>query len=145
MTGDAAAVFLDTAYVYALVNTRDQWHEVAARWEARLAADRRPLATTEFVLAEIADRLAAVRFRPQAIRIIAALQGSPLVTIVPASSGLFAAGLDLYRNWIDKDWGLTDCSSFVAMGDRGLSAALTTDEHVRQAGFRALLLDEPSP
>jgi predicted nucleic acid-binding protein len=29
------------------------------------------------------------------------------------------------------------------MQDRGLTAALTADEHFRQAGFRALLLDEP--
>ena len=101
--------------------------------------------TTEFVLAEIADGLAAVRFRPQVVSIIAAVQASPLVAIVPASSGLFAAALELYRNRLDKDWGLTDCSSFATMGERGLSVALTTDEHFRQAGFRALLLEDPSP
>jgi hypothetical protein len=36
---------------------------VAVRWEARLAAERRRLVTTEFVLMEIADGLAAIRFR----------------------------------------------------------------------------------
>ena len=60
---DAAPLFLDTSYVNALVNTRDQWHEVAIRWEARLSAERRRLVTTEFVLTEIADGLAAVRSR----------------------------------------------------------------------------------
>jgi hypothetical protein len=30
----------------------------------------------------------------------------------------------------DKDWGLTDCASFVVMEERGLSEALTTDDHV---------------
>ena len=81
MIGDAAPLFLDTAYVYALVNARDQWHETAARWEARLRVDRRPLMMTGFVLAEIADGLAAVRFRPQAVSIIAALPASPLVAV----------------------------------------------------------------
>ena len=75
---DHTPVFLDTAYVNALVNTRDQWHDAAVQWEQKLAADTRRLVTTEFVLVEIADGLAAVRFRAQAAHVIAALQASPL-------------------------------------------------------------------
>ena len=134
-------VFLDTAYVNALVNTRDQWHDAAVQWEQKLAADTRRLVPTEFVLVEIADGLAAVRFRAQAAHVIATLQASPLVEIVPASSQLFTAALALYRSRADKDWGLTDCASFVVMSERGLAEALTTDEHFRQAGYRALWLE----
>lgn len=148
MTSDTDPLFLDTAYINALVNTRDQWHAPAARWEKRAATERRALVTTEFVLAEIADSLAAVRFRAQAAQVIAVLQASSLVTIVPASAQLFAAALDLYRNRADKAWGLTDCASFVVMGEvmgeRGLTEALTSDDHFRQAGFRALLLGDAS-
>ena len=32
-----------------------------------------------------------------------------------------------------------NCVSFLVMQDRGLTDALTTDEHFQQAGFRALL------
>jgi predicted nucleic acid-binding protein len=137
-------VFLDTAYVNALVNVRDQWHEIAVRWERKLAADKRRLVTTEFVLVEIADGLAAVRFRVQAAEVLTILRASPLVEIIPASSQLFAAALELYRSRPDKDWGLTDCASFVVMRERSLSEALTVDDHFRQAGFRALLLDDIS-
>lgn len=56
---DPGAVFLDTAYVNALINTRDQWHETAANWGQKLAAAGRQLVTTEFVLVEIADGLLA--------------------------------------------------------------------------------------
>ena len=141
MATSPQAVFLDTAYINALINTRDQWHEAAARWERQLAADRRQLITTEFVLVEIADGLAAVRFRAQAAQVLAALRTSALVETVPASSELFTAGLKLYQSRPDKDWGLTDCASFVVMNERGLSDALTTDDHFRQAGFRALLIE----
>jgi uncharacterized protein len=34
---------------------------------------------------------------------------------------------------------LTDCISFVAMGDEGITEALTGDKHFEQAGFVALL------
>jgi len=42
----------------------------------------------------------------------------------------------------DKEWGLTDCISFIVMEDHGLTDALTTDEHFEQAGFRALLRED---
>jgi predicted nucleic acid-binding protein len=143
MEPSRAPIFLDTAYVNALVNTRDQWHDVAMQWERQLAVDKRRLVTTEFVLVEIADGLAAVRFRAQAVQVVTTLQASPLVEIVPATSRLFTAALALYRSRADKDWGLTDCTSFVVMDERSLSEALTTDDHFRQAGFRALLLEDP--
>ena len=141
---DRTPIFLDTAYVNALVNTRDQWHDAAVQWERKLAADKRRLVTTEFVLVEIADGLAAVRFRVQAIQVIATLQASALVEIIPASSRLFTAALELYRSRGDKDWGLTDCASFVVMSEHSLSEALTADDHFRQAGFRILLLENPA-
>src|SRR5262249_55618442 len=140
---DRRPIFLDTAYGNALVNTRVQWHDAAVQWQRKLSADKRRLVTTEFVLVEIADGLAAVRFRVQAAQVIATLQASSVVEILPASSQLFTAALELYRNRGDKDWGLTDCASFVVMSERRLSEALTTDEHFRQAGFRILLLENP--
>lgn len=144
MATNRQATFLDTAYVNALVNTRDQWHAAALRWQQRLATERTPLVTTEFVLVEIADGLAAVRFRAQAAAVLGALRASSSVEVIPASSDLFAAGLQLYQSRPDKDWGLTDCTSFVAMEEHKLSEALTTDDHFRQAGFRALLLEDTS-
>lgn len=35
---------------------------------------------------------------------------------------------------------LADCISFVLMHERGISEALTADEHFVQTGFKALLL-----
>ncbi len=40
MGPDRAPIFLDTAYVNALVNTRDQRHDAAVQWEQKLAAIR---------------------------------------------------------------------------------------------------------
>jgi uncharacterized protein len=142
MASDRTPVFLDTAYLNARVNVRDQWHSAAVRWEGHLSSSRRRLVTTEFVLVEMADGLAAVQFRMQAVGIISVLRRSHLVEIIPASSALFDDALQLYQGRADKDWGLTDCASFAVMAERALSEALTTDAHFRQAGFRALLLED---
>jgi predicted nucleic acid-binding protein len=135
------ALFLDTAYIYALFNTRDQWHAKAVEWQKKLDAVGRPLLTTEFVLVEVADGLASLKFRQAAATIIHSLRENPLVQIIPVSSSLFTQALSLYEQRPDKDWGLTDCASFIAMSENNLTEALTTDDHFRQAGYKALLLD----
>ena len=138
----AKFVFLDTAYANALINTRDQWHERAVVWQERLAKERRPLLSTEFVLVEIADGLAAVQFRKHAVQMINLLQGNQFVEIVPLSSKVFEEALELYKKRMDKGWGLTDCTSFIVMQHYDVIDALTTDEHFQQAGFRALLRED---
>ena len=47
----------------------------------------------------------------------------------------------LYGERKDKEWGLTDCVSFMLMKQEKIREALTADVHFRQAGFTALLLD----
>jgi len=53
---------------------------------------------------------------------------------------LYTSAAALYKKYVDKKWGLTDCVSFVVMRERGLQEALSADDDFRQAGFRALLL-----
>lgn len=59
--------------------------------------------------------------------------------IEPVSPALLEAGWDLCRKWLDKGWGLTDCTSFTLMERLGLREAATTDHHFEQAGFTVLL------
>ena len=95
--------------------------------------------TTHAVLLEIGNALAKQRYRVAAIELLDSLQEDPDVEIIPISADLYIRAFQLYRERPDKEWGLTDCISFVVMKDRGLMKALTTDEHFKQAGFQVLL------
>jgi len=134
-------VFVDTSYVYALINPNDQWHARAVTCQETLAAENRLLITSEFVLTEIADGLSAIAFREAASLTIRLFQSRRDVEIVAASPSLFSDGLNLFENRLDKTWGLTDCISFVIMQEYEIFESLTADDHFRQAGFRALLLE----
>ena len=138
------SIFVDTSHVLALLNASDQRHAAAIAWQQHLRKHRRPLVTTEFVLTEIADGLASVRFRSRAESIIRSMRADQKISIVPVTSELFEKGMALYCTRADKDWGLTDCTSFIVMSELGLSDALTSDDHFRQAGFRVLLQSVPS-
>ena len=65
----------------------------------------------------------------------------PNISVVPVDTHLLGRALRLYESHTDKEWGLTDCISFVVMRDQQLIDALTADRHFRQAGFRPLLVD----
>jgi hypothetical protein len=58
---------------------------------------------------------------------------------LPLDSQLLERAMQLMNERQDKDWSLTDCTSFIVMKDRGIHEALTADRHFEQAGFAALL------
>ena len=140
-----AEVFLDASYAVALSSSRDLHHGRAVALAERLKHAGTRLLTTRAVVLEIGNALARLRHREAAIRLLEAIDSDPQVEIVPLSDDLYRQAFDLYRSRPDKEWGLTDCMSFTVMQDRGLVDALTADEHYRQAGLRALLLEEASP
>lgn len=65
------------------------------------------------------------------------------VEVVGFDTKYMRSAFALFEARPDKAWSLTDCFSFVVMEGRGLKMALTPDHHYEQAGFRALLLEEP--
>lgn len=129
-------VFADTFYFVARLNRRDQHHE---RVLAFARGFRARLLTSDCVLMEVADALAASECRQRVREFILHLRGPAGCEIVPMSPDLLDRGLGLYHQHADKQWTLTDCVSFVIMRERELTGALTGDKHFEQAGFTALL------
>lgn len=129
-------VFIDTSFVVALVNEKDQ-HRARA-FELADMFDGYPLITTDAVLLEVGNALAR-SFKAQAAEVIEDFLTSGEVEIVNLDSALFQSAFELYRTHKDKSWGMTDCISFVIMRERGIVDALTNDKDFRQAGFNALM------
>jgi predicted nucleic acid-binding protein len=84
---------------------------------------------------ELGDALAgSARARQEFVSLRADLQNDPEVKIVKSDALLLEEAVTLYRNRLDKQWSLTDCTSFVIMQREGISEALTGDHHFEQAG-----------
>lgn len=130
------AVFADTVYFLALLNPADQWHPLAKTLSLQPPG---PLLTTEFVLLEAGDGLSLPENRARFSRLLELLRAQADVEIVPASSELFHQGCVLHAQRPDKEWSLTDCTSFVVMKERALDQALSSDHHFEQAGFQVLM------
>lgn len=137
------AIFLDTSFVIALLNKDDPHHARAKALDDELVNDGALLVLHWGIVLEIADGFARLARRTQGLQLLAKLTGEEGYELVPITEPLLQEALDLYRSRTDKEWGLTDCISFVLMKQRGLTEALTADIHFNQAGFTALLLATP--
>jgi uncharacterized protein len=129
-------IFVDTLFVVALINQRDQYHQLAS--ELADSLETHPLITTDAVLLEIGNALAR-NYKDEAVEIIEHFLASDEVEIVRLTPELFAEAFALYKTHQDKTWGLVDCISFVVMKQAGVTQALTFDQHFVQAGFQALM------
>lgn len=129
-------IFADSVFFFAIVNPRDPAHAKAIDFSQR---NHGPLATTAWVLRELADGLASTPHRQAFRRVLDDIEANSADLIVPANAETFEKGVELYHARPDKQWSLTDCISFVVMAEEGITEALTGDHHFEQAGFTALL------
>jgi uncharacterized protein len=130
--------FVDTFYLIAISNPRDQGHRRAMAFSQSLVDYH--LYTVDEVLAEYLTFFSTARphVREQAAMTVQALLNDPTVTVMPQSRTSFETALAFYASRPDKHYSHTDCVSMSAMRREGLTEILTNDHHFTQEGFRIL-------
>jgi len=129
-------IFVDSAFVLALINDGDQYHAQAVRLSEQLEGRR--FLITNAVFFEVGNSLSRTH-KKAAAETIKQFLISDDVEVIYVTAALLEKALALYQSFLDKDWGLVDCISFVIMRERGITQALTSDRHFVQAGFAALM------
>jgi predicted nucleic acid-binding protein len=126
--------FIDTWFLIALADYSDSHHRDARRLDARTSSAT--FVTHEAVLTEFLTYFAdgGRRSRLQAVALTRQIL-QRLSCRVERASDLFAAGIDLYAQRLDKEYSLVDCMSMALMRERGITHVLTNDHHFRQEGF----------
>ena len=99
------------------------------------------IVTTQMALAEAFNHLSrqGENLRGLAVQMLRGLENDPNVEIIPQTGAQFSAAVERYAARSDQRWSLTDCASFLAMEQRGITEALAYDRDFEQAGFTALL------
>jgi len=133
-------LLMDTSYLVALQNRDDDHHEKARRLERQCIEQGVEIALHWGIVLEVLDGFARLSRRNIAFQLVERFKSQDYRLFELAPS-LCNAAVELYCHRRDKEWGLTDCVSFVLMEQLGIGAALTADRHFVQAGFRALLLE----
>jgi predicted nucleic acid-binding protein len=127
--------FADTWFWIALLSKRDNDHARAKKMEK--AIPNSIIVTSEMVLTELLNDFASAGefWRVQCCNFVSRIISNRSVRVVSQSTELFSKSLGIYRTRPDHKWSLTDCSSFVIMGEESITHALTNDRHFAQAGL----------
>lgn len=131
-------LFLDSAFVIALVFQADQNHVKAhSLWQQATSA-RRSFVTTTFILNETVTFLNNRGEHELAVEIGNQLLASPAIEMIDVDREFIEQGWAYFVRHDDKTYSLTDCISFVIMNTRAITDALTFDVHFTQAGFQVV-------
>jgi len=135
-------LFLDSAFIIALVFRADQNHVASQAIWSRVIRERRSLLTTSFVLDEAVTYLNRRGEHELAVEVGEQLLRSPSTDTIDVTRALVEEGWRFFVKHDDKRFSLTDRISFVVMTSQGVSQALTFDNHFTQAGFQIVRSDE---
>jgi uncharacterized protein len=130
--------FIDTSYLYALLNSRDAVHEKAVEAYGMLSRSDE-LYVTDVILCEFANSMGSKGESEVAADYIDEYIAAENIEVVFTDEELFIKGLEKFRLYKDKRWGLADCISFAVMERYKIDYALTWDKHFEQAGFTAVM------
>lgn len=136
---DSSQVFVDTSGWIAILNRNDQLRDLAIPVWEEMSAARRPVVTTDWVIAETLNGLARSPARQQVVQAVRTLLSSPRCRFVCIDEALFERALDMYGQRSGQRCGLVDCASFLVMRDLEILDALTADRDFEQAGYNRLL------
>lgn len=137
-------LFADAGYWIATMYPDDQLNQRTRLVAGSLGSAH--IVTTQMVLAEALNFMSDLgdlrrRFAAQMVQ---ALENDPNIEVIPQTDSQFRAAVERYAARSDQRWSLTDCASFLAMEERGITEALAYDRDFEQAGFRALLREDPA-
>ncbi|MBW4620120.1 MAG: nucleic acid-binding protein [Cyanosarcina radialis HA8281-LM2] len=130
-------IFADTFYWIALLNPKDNWHQIALD-RARNNTD--PIVTTDGIIDEVLNYAASKGnlIRQKALLMCTQILRELTINIIAHTPKLRQLGFDLFEQRSDKGYSLTDCISMIIMRQRGITDVLTHDKHFTQEGFHIL-------
>ena len=131
----ARRVFVDTSASFAVANRRDASHGPVSALMQQLVAEHRRLFTTNFVLAELHALLLTCLDRRVAARVLVDTDASRLTTVVRVGARDERRTREIVFGYADKDFSLTDATSFVVMERLGVQHAFTFDADFAQYGL----------
>lgn len=131
-------VFIDTGAYFALAAPRDDNHSAATAIETRMIAERLRPFTTNFILAETHALLLRRVGRAIALRTLAAIRDSAGTTMVRVSAGDERRAWEIIEHYDDKNFSMTDATSFAIMDRLHITQAFTFDENFTQYGLSVL-------
>jgi predicted nucleic acid-binding protein len=135
------SALIDTSAFFALGDRHNAVYPIARAIQDRLIGGRWRVVTTNFVVAETHALVLARRDRTDAARVLREIDGSKDLVVVRVEEGDERRAREIIYQYTDKDFSLTDATSFAVIERLGVGYAFTFDRHFAQYGFAVLSSD----
>jgi len=127
-------VFVDTSFLIAFYNKNDEKHFEARKFLQ--ACDKTLLIITDYIFDEFLTVLLARENKLLSLQSGEKILNDKNVRLLKVDNEIFQKAWEIYRNFKDKQWSFTDCTSYVLMKNLLIDTGLSFDEHFRQFGFK---------
>jgi predicted nucleic acid-binding protein len=122
-------IFADTSAIFALINRNDEFHNVAIEW---FKENRPKLVLTDYIVDELLALALSRGDKKFALTISKQVRNLADVTKITEED--FNKAWEIFDRYQDKDWSLTDCTSYVFMNRLEIKKAFAFDPHFEQFG-----------
>lgn len=127
-------IFTDTGAFIALTDADDENHKAARTFYLTAKEKRALLITTNFVICETMNYLRARVSHNSAVLFRENIKKSDIINITAVTPLIEDAAFDIFKDYEDKDFSFTDCTSFAVMKSLKLRKAFAFDKHFGQYG-----------
>ncbi len=124
-------IFVDTGGWFGSIVPTDENHTKAKNW---FLQNREPLITSNYVIDETLTLFKARGEYQRALQIGERFFNGSLTGVYDLSSEDIIKTWEVFKNYSDKEWSFTDCSSKVVMEKLGITHAFAFDNHFNQFG-----------
>lgn len=131
-------VFVDTGAWLALNDRRDQYHHKAVSMSKDLKNRKAKMVTSEYIFVE---SLTLIRYRvgyQAALLFGSKIMESKIVDFIEVDESIRSEAWEIFQEYKDQDFSLTDCASFVIMQRLNLKKVFAFDEHFSCLGFEII-------
>ncbi|MBM4135852.1 MAG: PIN domain-containing protein [Nitrospira sp.] len=125
-------IFVDTGAFIALTDADDKNHELAKTSYQNLVEKGTKFVTTNFVVCETMNYLRSRVSHNVSVIFWENLRKSSLIEIIHITSSVEDVAFHIFKQYDDKDFSFTDCTSFAIMKSFKINKSFSFDKHFEQ-------------
>jgi predicted nucleic acid-binding protein len=130
-------VFVDSSFWIALLDSKDIHFESAKEIFSKLCG-KYEAASSEFIVFETITYLnCSLKQHDLAVRFLESIHSSGMA-IMPIDSNVRDNAIEMFKQYADKPFSFTDCTSFELMRREDIQLYAGFDKHFQQMGFQWL-------
>jgi predicted nucleic acid-binding protein len=127
-------VFIDTGAFIAVIDKDDDYHDAAEAFFKKALEKEIKFMTTNFVVCETMNYLRSKISHSMAVFFWEHLKKSNVIEILRITPDIQDTAFKIFKQYVDKDFSFTDCTSFSAMKAFKINRVFAFDKHFEQYG-----------